>query len=35
MTHVAMQQADDQGSVVIWGTHVTDKEYAAAPEVES
>jgi quercetin dioxygenase-like cupin family protein len=35
MTHIAMQQADDQGNVVIWGDHVTDMEYAAAPEVES
>jgi quercetin dioxygenase-like cupin family protein len=35
MTHIAMQQADDQGSVVTWGAHVTDKEYGAAPEVES
>src|SRR6266446_466525 len=35
MTHIAMQQADDQGSVVTWGAHVTDEEYAAAPEVES
>jgi hypothetical protein len=31
MTHVAMQQADDEGSVVTWGDHVTDEEYAAAP----
>jgi quercetin dioxygenase-like cupin family protein len=35
MTHIAMQQADDQGSVVTWGGHVTDEEYTAAPEVES
>jgi quercetin dioxygenase-like cupin family protein len=35
MTHIAMQQADDEGNVVIWGDHVTDEEYAAAPEVES
>jgi hypothetical protein len=28
-----MQQADDQGSVVTWGVHVTDEEYAAVPEV--
>ena len=35
MTHIAMQQADDQGSVVTWGTHLTDEKYAAAPEVES
>jgi quercetin dioxygenase-like cupin family protein len=32
MTHVAMQQADDAGSVVTWGDHVTDEEYAQAPE---
>jgi quercetin dioxygenase-like cupin family protein len=31
MTHIAMQQADDQGSVVTWGDHVTDEEYAQAP----
>jgi quercetin dioxygenase-like cupin family protein len=35
MTHIAMQQADDQGSIVLWGDHVTDEEYAAAPEVEN
>ena len=34
MVHVAMQQADDVGDVVVWGTHVTDEEYAAAPPVE-
>src|SRR3954447_3162407 len=27
MTHVAIQQADDQGNVVDWGAHVTDEEY--------
>ena len=32
MTHVAMQQADDAGSVATWGDHVTDEEYAQAPE---
>ena len=35
MTHIAMQQADDQGSVVTWGAQVTDEEYAAAPEITS
>ena len=35
MTHVAMQQADDEGIVVTWGDHVTEEEYAAAPEVDS
>jgi quercetin dioxygenase-like cupin family protein len=33
MTHIAMQQADDEGSVVTWGDHVTDDEYATAPAV--
>ena len=31
MTHVAMQQADDQGSFVVWGEHVSDEEYGQAP----
>ncbi|HET8632464.1 MAG TPA: hypothetical protein VFL91_33980, partial [Thermomicrobiales bacterium] len=29
MTHLAMQEADDSGSPVTWGAHVTDEEYAA------
>ena len=29
MTHVAMQQADEQGTFVTWGDHVTDEEYGA------
>jgi quercetin dioxygenase-like cupin family protein len=29
MTHIAMQQVDDEGSAVTWGEHVTDDEYAA------
>jgi quercetin dioxygenase-like cupin family protein len=33
MTHLAMQQADDQGKVVTWGDHVSDEDYAAAPPV--
>jgi hypothetical protein len=28
-----MQQADEQGTVVTWGGHVTDDEYAAAPAI--
>jgi quercetin dioxygenase-like cupin family protein len=35
MTHVAIQQADDDGSVVEWGRHVTDDEYAKAPPLHS
>src|SRR3954452_24403175 len=28
MTHIAMQEADDSGSPVTWGKHVTDDEYS-------
>jgi quercetin dioxygenase-like cupin family protein len=31
MTHIAMQEADDTGSAVIWGDHVSDEQYNAAP----
>jgi hypothetical protein len=31
MVHLAMQQADESGSPVTWGRHVTDEEYGAAP----
>jgi quercetin dioxygenase-like cupin family protein len=34
MTHLAMQEADDTGSPVAWGEHVTDEEYAAGRSVE-
>src|SRR6187549_4199812 len=27
MTHTAIQEVDDNGSPVTWGTHVTDEEY--------
>lgn len=33
MTHIAMQQADEQGNVVVWGRHVSDDEYAQAPSL--
>src|SRR6201996_8017535 len=29
MVHVAIQEADDSGSPVTWGEHVSDEEYAA------
>ncbi|HLY48224.1 MAG TPA: cupin domain-containing protein [Solirubrobacteraceae bacterium] len=29
MTHVAIHEADDSGSSVTWGEHVTDQEYGA------
>jgi quercetin dioxygenase-like cupin family protein len=34
MTHMAMQEADDEGSPVAWGEHVSDEEYAAAPPID-
>ena len=34
MTHVAIQQADDDGNVVEWGRHVEDGEYAQAPPLD-
>jgi quercetin dioxygenase-like cupin family protein len=34
MTHLAMLEVGDDGSAATWGDHVTDEEYAAAPEVE-
>jgi hypothetical protein len=29
MVHVAIQEADDSGSAISWGEHVTDEEYSA------
>ncbi len=34
MAHVAIHQADDDGSTVTWGEHVTDEEYAQAPPLD-
>jgi quercetin dioxygenase-like cupin family protein len=31
MTHLAMQQVDEEGNAVTWGKHVTDGEYNAVP----
>jgi hypothetical protein len=28
-----MQEADESGSPVVWGDHVTDEEYGAAPPI--
>jgi quercetin dioxygenase-like cupin family protein len=35
MTHVAMQEADETGSPVVWGRHVTEDEYALAPSPDA
>jgi quercetin dioxygenase-like cupin family protein len=32
MTHIAMHQADEHGNVVDWGAHVSDEQYAQAPD---
>lgn len=32
MTHIAIQEADESGSPVTWGTQVTDDEYNVAPD---
>ena len=31
MTHIAIQEADEGGSAVTWGRHVTDEQYEGAP----
>lgn len=33
MTHIAMQEANEEGRVVNWGKQVTDEEYNKQPEV--
>ena len=33
MVHIAIQEADETGSPVTWGRHVSDEEYATAPSV--
>jgi quercetin dioxygenase-like cupin family protein len=35
MIHLAMQQADDAGAVVTWGTQVSDDEYGSAPAIDA
>jgi quercetin dioxygenase-like cupin family protein len=34
MTHIAMLDVDDAGNPATWGGHVTDEEYAAAPDTD-
>jgi quercetin dioxygenase-like cupin family protein len=34
MTHLAMQEADEGGSPVKWGEHVSDEAYGAAPSID-
>ena len=35
MTHIAMQLADESGSPVSWGEHVSDEQYAEASKVNA
>ncbi|HEY4427705.1 MAG TPA: cupin domain-containing protein [Solirubrobacteraceae bacterium] len=32
MTHLALQEAGEDGVDAVWGEHVSDEEYAAAPD---
>ncbi|HLI57228.1 MAG TPA: cupin domain-containing protein [Actinomycetota bacterium] len=34
MTHLAMLEVDEAGTSAVWGDHVTDEEYAAAPPID-
>ena len=34
MTHLAMQQVDEEGNAAAWGDQVTDEEYGAAPSID-
>jgi quercetin dioxygenase-like cupin family protein len=34
MIHIAIHEVGDDGSPAVWGEHVTDEEYAAAPATE-
>jgi quercetin dioxygenase-like cupin family protein len=35
MVHLAMLDVDGEGNAAVWGEHVTDEEYAAAPRIGS
>jgi quercetin dioxygenase-like cupin family protein len=32
MTHIAMLEVDDKGNAATWGPHVSDEDYASAPD---
>jgi len=34
MTHIAMQEVDDQISPITWGEHISDEEYGAASPID-
>jgi quercetin dioxygenase-like cupin family protein len=35
MTHIAMQQVDEEGNAATWGEHVSDEEYGTAPATDN
>ena len=35
MTHIAIQLADESGSPVTWGQHVSDEDYGKAPAIDA
>jgi quercetin dioxygenase-like cupin family protein len=35
MTHLAIQEVDDEGNIANWGKHVTDEEYTKQSEAGS
>ena len=35
MTHIAIQEVDEEGNPATWGDHVTDEEYGAAPAADA
>jgi quercetin dioxygenase-like cupin family protein len=35
MTHLAMLEVDDEGNSAMWGDHVSDEEYGAAPPIDN
>ena len=35
MTHIAIQFADETGSPVTWGEHVSDEDYGRAQAIDS
>src|SRR3954447_22466285 len=34
MAHVALLEVDEEGNPAVWGDHVSDDEYAAAPAID-
>jgi quercetin dioxygenase-like cupin family protein len=35
MVHLALVHVDEEGNAAVWGDHVLDDEYAAAPAIDA